>query len=73
MLALICDHSLGCSCPRVFEPVAKMKTSLNDEKNAVSYAPRVMPVAGMLLSDCRLMQDLPDHALSLARPAWHSY
>lgn len=50
-----------------------MKTSLNDEKNAVSYAPRVMPVAGMLLSDCRLMQDLPDHALSLARPVWHSY
>lgn len=50
-----------------------MKTSLNDEKNAVSYAPRAMPVAGMLLSGCRLMQDSPDHALSLARPVWHSY
>jgi len=73
MLALICDHSLGCNCPRVFEPVAEMKTSLNDEKNAVSYAPRAMPVAGMLLSGCRLMQDSPDHALSLARPVWHSY
>jgi len=50
MLALVRDHSPSCSCLRVFDPMAKMKMSLNDGENAALYASRAMSMAGMLPS-----------------------